>query len=223
MENNSLGGAAAGSGLGLWLGEIPDCDTECKAQLAGDIAQGNAKVSAHLAGTIGLAMLPGGAQVAAGIGSGANAAIQYAVDGEVSYTDALIAGWVGGLTATSGFGVTVGVNAVGGAASNAIKGDDPLTGAITSGLGAVGGYGIGKGAILGSNAIGKYATKGWNPKFDPNHLKYREVKGLMGISKEMSPSKIPGVAGNVGSSAATEIGTKILEKRVEKLKTQNDE
>ncbi|QWA11596.1 hemagglutinin repeat-containing protein [Sodalis ligni] len=223
VENNSLGGAAAGSGLGLWLGEIPDCDTECKAQLAGDIAQGNAKVSAHLAGTIGLAMLPGGAQVAAGIGSGANAAIQYAVDGEVSYTDALIAGWVGGLTATSGFGVTVGVNAVGGAASNAIKGDDPLTGAITSGLGAVGGYGIGKGAILGSNAIGKYATKGWNPKFDPNHLKYREVKGLMGISKEMSPSKIPGVAGNVGSSAATEIGTKILEKRVEKLKTQNDE
>jgi len=115
------------------------------------------------------------------------------------------------------------MNAVGGAASNAMKGDDSLTGAITSGLGAVGGYGIGTGVISGSNAIGKYATKGWNPKFDPNHLKYSEVKGLMGISKEMAPSKIPGVAGNVGSSAATEISTKMLEKRVEKLKTQNDE
>lgn len=173
VENNSLGGAAAGSGLGMWLGKIPDAGIEEKAQLAGDIAKGNAKISAHLAGTIGLATLPVGAQVAAGISAGANVAIQYAVDGEVNYTDALIAGWVGGLTATSGFGVTVGMNAVGGAASNAIKGDDPLTGAITSGLGAVGGYGIGKGAILGSNAIGKYATKGWNPKFDPNHLKYR--------------------------------------------------
>lgn len=50
-----------------------------------------------------------------------------------------------------------------------------------------------------------------------------EVKGPMGISKEMSPSKIPGVAGNVGSSATTEIGNKILEKGVEKLKTQKDE
>ncbi len=220
MENNSLGAAA---GSGLWLREIPDADVEETAELAGDIAKGNAKVSAHLAGTVGLAMLPGGAQVAAGISAGANAAIQYAANREVNYTDTLIAGWVGGLTATSGFGVTVGLNAAGGAASNAIKGDDSLTGAIASGLGAVGGYGIGKGAILGSNAIGKYATKGWNPKFDPNNLKYTEVKGLMGISKEMSPSKIPGVADNVGSSAATEIGTKILEKGVEKLKTQKDE
>ncbi|MGD8163126.1 hypothetical protein [Pantoea sp. FN0307] len=81
----------AGSGLGFWLGKTPDAATEDKAKLAGDIAKGNAIVSAELAGTVGLGVLPKGAQVTAVIGGGANTVIQYVVNGEVNYTDALIA------------------------------------------------------------------------------------------------------------------------------------
>lgn len=44
-----------------------------------------------------------------------------------------------------------------------------------------------------ANTAGKWITGGWNPKFDPTLLKYTEVKGQLGISKEMVPSKIPGL------------------------------
>ena len=55
-----MGGAA---GSVLWLGEIPDAGIEEKAPLAGDIAKGKTKVSAHLTGTVGFARLPGGVRV----------------------------------------------------------------------------------------------------------------------------------------------------------------
>ncbi len=40
--------------------QTPDCDTDCKGKLAEDVAKGNAVVSAHLAGTVGLDILPKG-------------------------------------------------------------------------------------------------------------------------------------------------------------------
>lgn len=109
------------SDLGFWLGKTPDAKTEDKAKLVGDIAKGNAIVSADLAGTVGLGIVPGGAQIAAGIGGGANTLIQYVVNGEVNYTDVLIASWVGVVTSNTGLLGTVGWNAAGGAMSNYIK------------------------------------------------------------------------------------------------------
>lgn len=138
----------AGSDLGFWLSKIPAVTTEDKAKLAGDIAKGNAVVSAELAGTVGLGVLPKKAQISAVIGGGANTIIQYVVNGEVSYTDALIASWVGATTSNTGLLGTVGWNAAGGATSNYIKGDDPLTGAISSSAASGLGYGLGK-VILG--------------------------------------------------------------------------
>jgi len=102
VENNSLGGVAASSGLGLWLGEIPDCDTECKAQLAGDIAQGNAKVSAGITNAAGIAMLPGAGQALWGPGAAANAGVRYLDGKDFNPVNALVAGWVNVVSMGSG-------------------------------------------------------------------------------------------------------------------------
>ncbi|MBS9444527.1 hypothetical protein EAE89_23640, partial [Photorhabdus heterorhabditis] len=131
--------------------------------------------------------------------------------------DAIFAYWTGAFTANTGLWGTIAWNAGMGAASSYVKGDDPLKGGIISGIGASVGYGVGKYAASGTNAIGKWITGGWDPKFNPNLLKYSEVKGQLGISKEMSPSKIPGVVGNVGSSVATEITNDQISKGVKKL------
>lgn len=75
-----------------------------------------------------------------------------------------------------------------------------------------------------ANTAGKWITGGWNPKFDPALLKYTEVKGQLGISKEMVPSKIPGAAGNMGASITSEMtGTEIQKVINDKLKTGEPE
>ena len=210
VENNAFG-ADAGTTLGLWFSKTPDCDTECKGKLSGDIAKGNSVVITYMAGTIGLGILPKGALLTAAIGGGANTAVQYAATGEVNYTDALIASWVGAATSNTGVLGTVSWNATGGATSNYIKGDDPISGAITSGAGAGLGYGVGNYIVKPVvNSVGKWVTGGWNPKFDSNSLKYTDIKGQLGISKEMLPSKIPTSAGSIGSSITSEMtGTEI--------------
>ena len=58
-------GAGGERAVSLYVAEIihsqtPDCDTDCKGKLAEDVAKGNAVVSAHLAGTVGLGILPKG-------------------------------------------------------------------------------------------------------------------------------------------------------------------
>ncbi|VTT27147.1 filamentous hemagglutinin family outer membrane protein [Klebsiella pneumoniae] len=192
-ENNDMGGMAAGSGLGFWLGNTPDCDTTCKANLAGDVAKGNSVVSAGLAGTVGLGVLPAAAQVTAAIGGGANALIQYAVNGQINYTDALIASWVGAATLNTGLLGTVGWNAAGGATSSYIKGDDPLSGAIISGGSAGIGYGLGQ------------AVKGPLDKvINPNWKNWEWVDMGMGVSKPMPLDPRPAVIGNIISSGSTE-------------------
>jgi len=193
-ENNDMGGMAAGSGLGFWLGNTPDFDTACKANLAGDVAKGNSVVSAGIAGTVGLGVLPAAAQVTAAIGGGANALIQYAVNGQINYTDALIASWVGAATSNTGLLGTVGWNAAGGATSNYIKGDDPLTGAISSGTASGLGYGAGK-LIQGP----------LNKVINPNWKNWEWVDVGMGISKPLPLNPLPGVAGTASGSLTSEM------------------
>ncbi|WP_265910032.1 hypothetical protein, partial [Erwinia billingiae] len=200
---------AAGSDLGFWLGKTPDCDTACKAELAGDVAKGNAVVSADLVGTVGLGVLPGGAQIAAGIGGGANALIQYAVDGKVNYTDALIASWVSAATGNSKLVGTVIWNAAGGATSSYIKGDDPLTGAITSGGAASIGYSVGK-VIQGP----------LEKVINPNWKSWEWVEVGMGVSKALPLSPVPGIAGNIGSSVGSEASNILIQEQL-KSKPEN--
>jgi len=63
----------------------------------------------------------------------------------------------------------------------------------------------------------RWVTGGWDPKFDPNLLKYTEIKGQLGISKEMLPSKIPGGMGNVGGSFTSEIGSGLVQDKMDKM------
>ncbi|MGR7724992.1 VENN motif pre-toxin domain-containing protein, partial [Klebsiella aerogenes] len=215
VENNAFG-ASAGTNLGFWFSQTPDCDTDCKGNLAENVAKGNAVVSAHLAGTVGLGILPKGALITAAIGGGANTAIQYATTREVNYTDALIATWVGAATSKTGWLGTVGWNAAGGATSSYIKGDDPIVGAITSSVGSGLGYGVGKYILKPSiNSAGKWITGGWDPKFDHNWLKYTEIKGQLGLSKEMLPSRIPTSTSNMGSSITSEMTGTEMKKIIE--------
>ncbi|MEI2684460.1 hemagglutinin repeat-containing protein [Erwinia aphidicola] len=179
----------------------------------------NKAIAGALAGG-GVASLTGEALAMWGLGAGTNAGVQYANDGKVNPVNAVIAGWVNIASMGNGLWGTVGWNAAGGALTNQINGDDPLTGAITNGAGSVLGYGAGKVISTGTNAAGKWITGGWNPKFNPDLLKYTEVKGQLGISKEMLPSKLPGAAGNVGSSITSEMTGSETQKIIEdKLKS----
>ncbi|MEY8772367.1 hypothetical protein AB6T85_18335 [Erwinia sp. ACCC 02193] len=207
-ENNSLG-AMGGSDLGFWLGKIPDATAEDKVKLAADIVKGNAVVSVHLAGTVGLGVLPKGALVTAAIGGGANTIIQYVVDGKVNYTDALIASWVGAATSNTGLLGTIGWNAAGGATSNYIKGDDQLTGAIISGGTASIGYGVGK-VIQGP----------LEKLINPNWKNWKWVEIGMGASKPLPLSPVPGIAGNVGSSIGSEASNALIQEQL-KNKQEN--
>ncbi|MEI2604469.1 hemagglutinin repeat-containing protein [Erwinia aphidicola] len=177
----------------------------------------NKAIAGALAGG-GAASLTGEALAIWGLGAGANASIQYANDGKVNPVNSVIAGWVNVITMGQGWKGTVGWNAAGGALTNQINGDDPLTGAITNGAGAWLGLGVGNYIVKpAANAAGKWVTGGWDPKFDPNLLKYTEIKGQLGISKEMLPSKIPGGMGNVGGSFTSEIGSGLVQDKMDKM------
>uniref|UniRef100_UPI0019274C8B VENN motif pre-toxin domain-containing protein n=1 Tax=Cedecea sulfonylureivorans TaxID=3051154 RepID=UPI0019274C8B len=156
----------------------------------------------------GLIYLPGGMQVTAGIGGTANAGIQYAINGSVNPTDVLIASYVGAFTAETGLWGTVGWNAAGGATSNLLKGDDPLTGGAISGLGAGLGYGIGS----------KLIKPGLDKFINPNWKNWEWVDVGMGISKPMPLNPLPGALGTAGGGTFTEIFNDQAGKGVEKLK-----
>lgn len=198
-------GAMAGSDLGFWLGKTPDATTEDKAKLAGNIAKGNAIVSPGQAGTVGLGLLPKGAQITAVIGGGANTIIQYVVNGEVNYTDALIASWVGAATSNTGLLGTVGWNAAGGATSSYIKGDDPLKGGAISGAASGLGYGA-----------GKFVQGQLDKVLNPNWKNWEWVDVGMGISKPSPLNPFPGVAGNIGSSIGSEGSNALVQEQIKK-------
>ncbi|WP_256844589.1 MULTISPECIES: hemagglutinin repeat-containing protein [unclassified Pantoea] len=172
------------------------------------------KAIAGALATGGVASLTAPAQAMWALGAGVNAGAQYAEDGTVNPVNSVVAGWTNVITIGNGLTGTVIWNAVGGALTNQINGDDPLTGAITNGAGSALGYGAGKLISSGTNAAGKWITGGWDPKFNPDLLKYTEVKGQLGISKEMLPSKYPSAAGNVGASYVSEKSGNILQDQI---------
>ncbi|CAH6635653.1 adhesin [Pseudocitrobacter vendiensis] len=146
-----------------------------------------------------------------GLGAGANAGISYLADGTIDPTSAVVAGWTNVITMGSGFWSSVGWNAAGGALANQINDDDPVSGAITNGIGAGFGYGIGNSLKWGVNAGANWLKGGWDPKFNADLRQFTEVKGDYGISKEMTPSSIPSSFGDIGGSITSEAGGKYTE------------
>ncbi|MGD8163125.1 hypothetical protein [Pantoea sp. FN0307] len=106
---------------------------------------------------------------------------------------------------------TVGWNAAGGATSNYIKGDDPLTGAISSSAGASLGY-----------AGGKIIQRPLDKVINPNWKNWQWVDVGMGISKPLPLSPVPAVTGNIGGSAISESGGKAISQGIEDFKRKGD-
>ncbi|HEB3690275.1 TPA: contact-dependent inhibition effector tRNA nuclease [Escherichia coli] len=240
IASGDVAGAAAGAGAGKnvvennLLGGSEWLQTEKAREHGADVLscsdnpsgeackRGQAENKAYAAAlaTSSVSLLPGSAQAMWLLGAGTNAGMQYADSGEINPVNSVAAGWINVITMGQGWKGTIAWNAAGGALTNAINGDDPLTGAITNGAGAGFGYGVGNYVVKPvANTAGKWITGGWNPKFDPTLLKYTEVKGQLGISKEMVPSKIPGAAGNMGASITSEMtGTELQKVINDKLK-----
>ncbi|ELR3341487.1 VENN motif pre-toxin domain-containing protein, partial [Escherichia coli] len=215
VENNLLGGSE-------WLqtektrehgADVLSCSDNPSGE-ACKRGQAENKAYAAALATGSVALLPGSAQAMWLLGAGTNAGMQYADSGEINPVNSVAAGWINVITMGQGWKGTIAWNTAGGALTNAINGDDPLTGAITNGAGAGVGYGVGNYVVKhAANTIGKWITGGWNPKFDPTLLKYTEVKGQLGLSKEMVPSKIPSAVGNAGGSLSSEFGSSIIQKK----------
>nr|WP_324723406.1 VENN motif pre-toxin domain-containing protein [Lelliottia sp. JS-SCA-14] len=170
----------------------------------------------------GTASLSGEALAMWGLGASANAGISYLADGTIDPANAVIAGWVNVISMGNGLAGTVGWNAAGGAFGNWIDDKDPISGAVSNGIGSTVGYGIGKGVAWGSekvtNAVGKWVTNGWDPKFDQTWIKYAEVNRNDIIREGMKPSNIPGTAGDIGGSIGSELGGKVADQTIGKLK-----
>ncbi|MEW7313272.1 hemagglutinin repeat-containing protein [Buttiauxella gaviniae] len=208
VSNNLFGGNEESQaafirqhGIDMATCEIAPSSASCQK------AQNEASAVAGAMATAGLVYLPGGMQVTAGIGGTANAGIQYAINGTVNPTDVLIATYVGAFTANTGFIGTVGWNAAGGATSNYLKGDDPLTGAGWGAAGSAVGYGIGNKIVL--PALDKV--------FNPAWKNYAWVDMGMGISKPLPLSPVPGMAGTATSSFATESTGQGVPKSIDEL------
>ncbi|WP_418285357.1 VENN motif pre-toxin domain-containing protein, partial [Klebsiella pneumoniae] len=220
VENNLLSGSE--DAQTAWLRQHGIDMASCSDNPGGSACQKaiNERDAVGLALATGsVTLLPGGVQAMWGLGAGANAGISYLADGSIDPANAAIAGWVNVISMGNGLAGTVGWNAAGGALGNWIDNKDPLTGAITNGIGAGIGYGIGKGISWGTNAGVNWWKEGWDPKFNPVLQKYTEIKGDFGISKEVTPSNIPGSFGDIGASFSSEYGGKKLEPIIEeKLK-----
>lgn len=195
VENNLLGGneESQAAFIRQHALDMASCET---APSSGSCqkAQNEANAVAGAMAAAGLVYLPGGMQVTAGIGGTANAGIQYVINGTVNPTDVLIATYVGAFTANTGFIGTVGWNAAGGATSNYLKGDDPLTGAGWAAGGAALGYGMGKYLIEAP----------LNKVLNPNWKNYEWVDMGMGISQPLPFDVRPGTWGTIAGSATTE-------------------
>lgn len=142
-------------------------------------------------------LLPSMAATTSLIGAGANAGVGYLINGEVNPNDVILGYWTGALTAGIGLWGTMGVNAVSGATSGYLKGDDPLKGGVISGAASGLGYGAGKLVELPFDKV-------LNPMKPWKDWLWVEVG--MGISKPLPVNPVTGIAGNVTSSVTTEYG-----------------
>lgn len=68
-----------------------------------------------------------------------------------------------------------------------------------------------------SYGIGKFAQGSLNNIFNPNWKSYEWVDMGMGISKPLTPSSIPGIAGNTGAAIATEGSGAIINEQINSL------
>lgn len=209
VENNLLGGnewsqgeKAREHGADVFSCSDNPGGAACQRGIAENKAYAGALASA------GLIYLPSGMKMTAAIGGTANAGIQYAINGTINPADVLIASYVGATTARTGLWGTMGWNAAGGATSNWLKGDDPLTGGAISGLGAGLGYGIGS----------KLIKPGLDKFINPNWKNWEWVDVGMGISKPMPLNPLSGILGTAGGGIFTEIFNDQAGKGVEKLK-----
>ena len=153
------------------------------------------------------------------IGAGANSSVQYIDSKKVNPVNAIIAGWVNVMTMGEEWKSTVFFNAAGGALTNTINDESAVMGAITTGGGALMGYGLGNFMVKPvTNWIGKIITKGNNPGFNEGLRKSleSEVKGNSYIMKEVSESKIPSGAGNIGGSGAAEVSASYMQDIINK-------
>ena len=223
VENNLFGGSE--DAQAAWIRQHGIDMATCAENPSGAACQKamNERDAVGLALATGtVALLPGSAQAMWGLGASANAGISYLADGTVDPANAAIAGWVNVFSMGNGLAGTVGWNAAGGALGNWIDNKDPLSGAISNGIGSAAGYGIGKGVTWGTdkitNAVGKWVTNGWDPKYDPTWIKYAEVNRNDIIREGMKPSNVPGTAGDIGGSIGSELGGKVTDKVSEELK-----
>ncbi|RBQ33313.1 hypothetical protein C2125_15835 [Rahnella aquatilis] len=196
VNNNLLGGGTE-AGQEVWIRQhgidMASC-ADAPGSASCQKAQNEANAVAGAMATAGLIYLPGGMQVTGAIGGSANAAIQYGVNGEINPTDVLIATYVGAFTANTGLWGTIGWNAAGGATSNYLKGDDPLTGAGWAAGGAALGYGFGKYVI--NAPLDKMLNPTWK--------NYKWVDIGMGISKPLPLDPRPAIWGNIIAAGTTE-------------------
>ena len=198
MENNSLRVLAAieSEKPGTIAKFEADKQAAIKEACSGGTPVSCQTMTAAMGTALAWPLLPEAAMTTSAIGAGANAAIQYVISGKVNPDDVLIAGYVGALTANTGLWGTVGWNATGGATSNYIKGDDPLTGAGWGAAGAGLGY-LGRKYVI-QRPLDKLINPSWK--------NYEWVDMGIGVSKPLLPSHILGVSGNTGAAAVTEGG-----------------
>lgn len=214
VENNLLGGSE--DAQAAWIRQhgldMASCSDNPDGAACHKAKNERDAVGLALAtGTV--ALLPGGAQAMWGLGASANAGISYLADGTIDPANAAIAGWVNVFSMGNGLAGTVGWNAAGGALGNWIDNKDPLSGALINGAGSGIGYGIGKGVSWGVNSGVNWWKGGWDPKFNPALRQFTEVKGELGLSKEMTPSYFPGIAGDIGGSVGSELSGKYIEQK----------
>ncbi|EIW0248496.1 TPA: hemagglutinin repeat-containing protein [Klebsiella pneumoniae] len=218
VENNLLSGSE--DAQAAWLRQHGIDMASCSDNPGGSACQKaiNERNAVGLALASGsVALLPGGAQAMWGLGASANAGISYLADGSIDPANAAIAGWVNVISMGNGLAGTVGWNAAGGALGNWIDDKDPLSGALINGAGSGIGYSIGKGLSWGVNAGANWWKGGWDPKFNAELRQFTEIKGDFGISKEMTPSRVPGAFGDFGGSFFSEITGKGIEKRTDSM------
>ncbi|MDC9595056.1 VENN motif pre-toxin domain-containing protein, partial [Xenorhabdus sp. IM139775] len=225
VENNAMG-ALAGSNLGFWFGDSPDCDMACKANIEKTVADANLTISLVSMTVAGAApgVLPAEMLATGLIGATANTGIQYGFTGTVDPKDVAFAFWTGAVTAETGLLGTIGWNAGMGGSLSALKGDDPLIGAVSAGMGAGFGYGAGKTLNYGLNKTGLWWSGGWNPKFNPK-LQGGAIQGQLGLSKDMKPHPLPGILGNMGAAGTTEVTNTLIQGEIkeDKEKVNADE
>ena len=200
VENNSLGSVLAAANKQK-PGTTANYESGTQAAIK-EACSGGTPISCETAvaavgSAIAWPLLPGAAATTSLIGAGANAGVGLLINGEVNPNDVILGYWTGAFTAGTGLWGTMGVNAVSGATSSYLKGDDPLKGGAMSGVASGLGFGAGKLVELPLDKV-------LNPmKFWRDWI---WVDVGMGISKPLPVNPVPGIAGNIAGSVTTEYG-----------------